>query len=186
MRFSTIIVGTLAAFGLVAAQATPAQQIVQAFKEITTLSDNLRIDTQKINLINAPLQGYKIAQGFAAIITRVGQASAMLSGGSSRKTRRQMAPLADADAQLVVGALTTFVQVHQALLNVVIGKHGLLTLIPFFEPIRQALVSLEATVDTFAFYLIAMIPTQKPAADTQFGSLTVTVKFAITTYEQPL
>lgn len=31
-----------------------------------------------------------------------------------------------------------------------------------------------------------MIPTQKPAADTQFGSLTVTVKFAITTYEQPL
>lgn len=167
MRFSTIIVGTLAAFGLVAAQATPTQQIVQAFKEITTLSDNLRIETQKINIVNAPLQGYKIAQGFTAIITRVAQASTMLSGGSSAKTRRQMAALGDADAQLVVQALTTvsysililiwiknsnseeiqFVQVHQALLNVVIGKHGLLTLIPFFEPIRQALVSLEATVD---------------------------------------
>lgn len=64
----------------------------------------------------------------------------MLSGSN-------MVALGDADAKLVVQSLTTFVQVHQALLNVVIGKHGLLTLIPFFEPIRQALVSLEATVD---------------------------------------
>ncbi len=57
MRFATLFTAAMA-FGYAAAQATPAQQIVQAFKEITTLSDNLRIETQKINLINAPLQGY--------------------------------------------------------------------------------------------------------------------------------
>ena len=52
-----------------------------------------------------------------------------------------------ADARLIAAALTEFVRVHQALLNVVIGKKGLLTLIPFLEPIRVALVQLEAIVD---------------------------------------
>jgi len=191
--FSTIATALIFGCAVVTAQATPAQQIVQAFKEITTLSDNLRIECQKINLITAPLQGYKIAQGFGGIIARVTQASDMLSGKpSSRKRyeavdavqkRQAIAPLTDVEAQTVVAALTTFVQVHQALLNVVIGKHGLLTLIPFFGPIRLALVNLEATVDTFAFYLIALIPTQKPAADMQFGSLVITVELAIRTYE---
>lgn len=160
---------------------TPAQQIVQAFKEITTLSDNLRIETQKINLVTALVQGPKISQGFAGIVARVGQASSMLAGSPP-----PAGGLANADAQLIVNALTTFVQVHQALLNVLIGKHGVLTLIPFFEPIRLALVNLEAGVDTFAFYLIAQIPTQTTAANTQFGSLGVTVTLAIDTYTQPL
>ena len=62
----------------------------------------------------------------------------------------------DADAQLVVNALTTFVKVHQALLNVVIGKSGLLKLLPppialFSEPVRKALVALEAGVDVGIF-----------------------------------
>jgi len=78
------------------------------------------------------------------------------------------------------------IQVHQALLNVVIGKHGLLTLIPFFEPIRLALVQLELVVDTFAFYLIDLIPTQKPAATQQVRSLDVTIVQAVNTYSQPL
>jgi hypothetical protein len=77
------------------------------------------------------------------------------------------------------------VQVHQALLQVIIGKHGLLTLVPFFEPIRLALVNLEAGIDTLAFDLIDLIPTQKPAANAQFASLSVTLTAAITTYSQP-
>ncbi len=35
----------------------------------------------------------------------------------------------------------------QANLNVVIGKHGLVTLSPYFGAIRQALVGYEANVD---------------------------------------
>ncbi|KAG0586577.1 hypothetical protein KC19_2G101100 [Ceratodon purpureus] len=178
-RAVCLVLISLALCHAVAGQATPAEQIVQAFKEITTLSDNLRIETQKINLVTALTLGPRVGPGFNAIITRVGKAGTMLQSPN-------MKALGAADAKTVVAALTTFVEVHQALLNVLIGKHGVLTLIPFFEPIRQALVALEATVDSFAFYLIAVIPTEKPAANQQFGSLGVTVSLAISTYEQPL
>lgn len=158
-------------------QTSKASVVLQAFKEITKLSDDLRIVTQRINLINAPLEGQKIAQGFGGIIQRISVELNRPDDGTK---------LGNADAEFVVASLRTFVQVHQALLNVVIGKHGLLTLIPFFEPIRQSLVSLEATVDAFAFMLIDMIPTQEAAAREQFGSLSITVRVAIQTYEQPL
>jgi len=72
------------------------------------------------------------------------------------------------------------------LLNVVIGKHGLLSLIPFFGPIRLALVQLEFVVDTFAFNLINLIPTQQPAATTQVASLKVTIQDAVSTYSTPI
>uniref|UniRef100_A0A7I4AQQ5 Uncharacterized protein n=1 Tax=Physcomitrium patens TaxID=3218 RepID=A0A7I4AQQ5_PHYPA len=159
------------------------EKIVLAFKQITTASDNLRKEVQLINIINAPLQGFKIAEGFAKIISAIAEYTIKINEGG---VKNYNSPLPDADAQIVVQSLTTFVQVHQALLNVVIGKHGLLTLIPFFEPIRLSLVSLEATIDAFAFALIAEIPTQKPAADVQFGSLSVTLQVAITTYSSPL
>lgn len=58
-----------------------------------------------------------------------------------------MTPLTDSDALVVVDVLKTFVQVHQALLSTVIGKHGILKLFGFAEPIRLALVALEAAVD---------------------------------------
>jgi hypothetical protein len=47
---------------------------------------------------------------------------------------------------------TTFVEVHKALLNVVIGKRGIVTLIPFVEPIRLSLVALEKGVDVSGTY----------------------------------
>lgn len=186
-RAVSLLILSLALYQLatgVSAEPSLTENIQETFKEITTLSNNLRIDTQKINLINAPLQGPKIAQGFAGIISKVSEANVALSGDSEANAK--LSPLGDDDAKLVVKSLTIFVEVHQALLNVVIGKHGLLTLIPFFEPIRLSLVSLEQAVDSFAFVLIGLIPTQKPAAETQFGSLGVTITTAIQTYEMPL
>ncbi|KAG0558427.1 hypothetical protein KC19_10G027400 [Ceratodon purpureus] len=176
----TLVVCQVATARPLSADPTPRERVQQAFKEITTLSDNLRIATLKITIFNAAQQGFVIAQGFTGIITKIAEYTAHIPDPSSNPS-----PFEDADAKLVVESLTTFVQVHQALLNVVIGKHGLLTLAPFFEPIRISLVSLEAVVDTFAFKLIAMIPTQKPAADDQFGKLSVTVSKAIDTYKTP-
>ncbi|OAE24857.1 hypothetical protein AXG93_4242s1290 [Marchantia polymorpha subsp. ruderalis] len=95
-------------------------------------------------------------------------------------------PLADIDAQLVVDVLTTFVRVHQNLLNVVIGKHGLIAMVPFFEPIRVTLVQLEIVIDRLALDLIALIPTQKPAATRQFQLLDDTLQKAIKTYSVTL
>ena len=154
-------------------------KILQGFGNVTAMSDNLRKATEKINIFNAPQQGFIIAQGFTVIITKIAE-------GTTRVDAVTGGPLPDADAKLVVDALTTFVHVHQALLNVVIGKHGLTTMIPFFEPIRIALVSLEAVIDSFAFDLIALIPTQKPAATKQFDDLGVTLKKAQTTYSVTL
>jgi hypothetical protein len=105
-----------------------------------------------------------------------------------------------ADAVNIVGALKTFVSVHQTLLNTIIGKHGILSLFFFTEPVRVALVSLEAAVDvsnacirshirfahiscqSFALALIDMIPTQAPAANEQFNSLSITINAAIQVY----
>jgi hypothetical protein len=174
-----------AVHGLTASDAgpKPVERIQAAFKEITELSNNLRVETQKITFINAGTQGVKIGLGFGTIIVKITEYTARLAGSAYGYTP---SPLPDADAKLVVQSLTTFVQVHQALLNVVIGKHGLATLFPFFEPIRVSLVNLEIVVDTFAFYLIDLIPTQKPAANDQFGALTVTLKDAQATYGNSL
>ncbi|BBN07810.1 hypothetical protein Mp_4g06550 [Marchantia polymorpha subsp. ruderalis] len=162
-----------------AALTATTEKIVEGLKTVTDMSDQLRVATQKINIFNAPQQGAVIASGFATIIQKV-------SEGIVRVDRVTSGPLPDADAQVVVDALTTFVQVHQALLNVVIGKHGILTMIPFFEPIRVALVSLEGVIDRLAFDLIALIPTQKSSATIQFQKLDVTLKDAEDTYSFPL
>jgi hypothetical protein len=149
-------------------------KILQGFDNVTTQSNNLRIAVQTITIFNAGQHGFIIAEGFTSIIAKIAE-------GTTRVDSVSTGPLSDDDAQLVVQALTTFVQVHQALLQVIIGKHGLLTLVPFFEPIRLALVNLELVIDTFAFDLIGLIPTQKPAASAQFASLSVTLATAITT-----
>jgi hypothetical protein len=154
-------------------------KILEGFDNVTTQSNNLRIAVQSITIFNAAQEGFIIAEGFTSIIAKIAE-------GTIRVDSVSTGPLSDDDAQLVVQALTKFVQVHQALLQVIIGKHGLVTLVPFFEPIRLALVSLEAAVDTLAFDLIALIPTQKPAANAQFASLSVALTATITTYSPTL
>jgi hypothetical protein len=175
---------SLVTSGMVMEDKPLVQTIQEAFKEITGLSDTLRQETAQITIFNAPQQGFKIALGFSGIITKIAETSAKLAPGG--ESLGKLSPLGDDDAKLVVQSLTTFVHVHQALLNVVIGKHGLLTMIPFFEPIRLALVQLEVVVDTFAFYLIDLIPTQKPAADAQIASLSVTIDDAKNVYSTPV
>lgn len=193
MKFFKTAVAALM-LGAAAVQAIPsANTVVGAFRSLTTTSANLRTEVEKINLLNAPLQGFKIAQGFGVIIRDVGVVIPMLATNRKRYesadalVKRQGEMYSVADARIIVVALTEFVKVHQALLNIVIGKRGLLTLFPFLEPIRVSLVQLEAIVDSFAFALIALIPTgEKPAFESQFGSLDVTVNIAITTYSSGL
>jgi Leucine-rich repeat (LRR) protein len=150
-------------------------KILEGFDNVTTQSNNLRIAVETITIFNVGERGVIIAKGFTSIIAKIAK-------GTTRVHSVSTGQLPDNDAKLVVQALTTFVQVHQALLQVIIGKHGLLTLAPFFEPIRLALVDLEAAIDTLAFDLIDLIPTRKPAANAQFASLSVTLTNAITTY----
>ena len=156
------------------AQSTEAKGIVTFFQQMTTLSDKARVAASGINLrFNAPIQGGEIAKNFRTIIDTI---------DSYVSNMEQNLVFVDVDAQLVVAALVEFVKVHQDLLDVVIGKHGLLTLSPFFNPMRQALVSLEVEVDSVAYDLIAVIPTRAPMAQVQFNLLGDTLAKAISNY----
>ena len=114
------------------AQSTKATGIMSFLQQVTTLSNNVPVAALKINLINITIQGFQIAVNFKTITSTISNHMAAMAPNP--------ALLIDVDAQYVVATLIEFVKVHQALLQVVIGKHNLLTLIPFFEAIRQVLV----------------------------------------------
>lgn len=73
-------------------------------------------------------------------------------------------------------------QVHQELLSTVIGKHGLLSLTPFTQPIAAVLRTLEGVVDTIAFGIIDTVPTCAEDATTQKQSLDSKLSDAVDTY----
>lgn len=163
------------------ANAATRVAIVGVFNTVTTMSHDLNVVVSGITLQNGGIQGLRVAPGFQNIVNGVAKATSMLQQDPSRKQ------LTVADAKLVVNALKTFVHVHQILLATVISKHGLLTMIPYSEPIRQALVSLESAVDSFAFALIAFIPTSAQSDYiAQFDGLKVQVEKTITVYSCPL
>ncbi|KAF2762484.1 hypothetical protein EJ05DRAFT_471496 [Pseudovirgaria hyperparasitica] len=87
----------------------------------------------------------------------------------------------DAEAQQVCNAFSTFVVVHQRLLNIVIGKSGLLEGI-FLGPVAAVLRSLESTVDTLAFGIIDSVPGCQADATTKLESLDVTLGKAVCAY----
>jgi len=66
------------------------------------------------------------------------------------------------------------------LLKTVSGKHGIIAKFGFAEPVRVALVNLEAVVDSFAFALINVIPSRmdkgKMAKGMLDSSLSATIK----------
>jgi hypothetical protein len=181
LTFKAVFVLLVSALALCQASSDPdpvTVKILEGFHNVTTQSNNLRIAVETITIFNAGERGFIIAEGFTSIIAKIAE-------GTSRVHSVSTGPLPNDDAKLVVQALTTFVRVHQGLLLVVIGKHGLLTLAPFFEPIRLALVDLEAAIDTLAFDLIGLIPTQKSAAGNQFAALKGTLTAAIFIFSRP-
>ncbi|KAH9546815.1 hypothetical protein CY35_11G000600 [Sphagnum magellanicum] len=147
-------------------------KILEGFDDVTTQSKNLRIEVETITIVNAGEKGVIIVEGLNSITAKIVEGT----------TKLDSPPLPKHDAKLIVEALTKFVHVHEELLQEVIRKHGLRTLVPFFERIRLAVVHQEAAIDTFASKLIHLIPSQKEAADEQFASLLVTLRAAITTY----
>lgn len=163
------------------ANAATRVAIVGVFKTVTTMSHDLNAVVSGINEANGLTDGGKVAPAFQDIVNGVAAATSMLQNDADRTQ------LTAGDAKLVVAALTDFVVVHQMLLATVIGKHGLLSMIPYSDPIRQALVNLEGAVDSFAFALIAFIPTSAQSDySAQFDGLQVQVKKTIQVYSCPL
>lgn len=72
--------------------------------------------------------------------------------------------------------------VHQQLLQTVIGKHGLLSITPFTQPVAQILRTLEGGVDTLAFGIINEVPSCAKDAMQNKNSLDMTLQQSVQTY----
>lgn len=72
--------------------------------------------------------------------------------------------------------------VHQELLKPVTGKHGLLSLTPFTQPIAAILRTLEGGVDTIAFNITDSVPSCSQDATQNKNSLDSTLGDGIDTY----
>jgi hypothetical protein len=108
------------------------------------------------------------------------------------------------DTDTIVISFIKFVEIHQALLNIFIGRSGYLSQIPFKreasartdvqlneraengfigQSIALALRAVERVVDTLASTLINLIPTRSECARSEKAKLSATLKRSISAYE---
>ncbi|KAI0503010.1 UVI-1 [Xylaria bambusicola] len=181
MLFSKIFAaGALMATTAIAA-LSPAQ-IADGLKRVTDLSQQLQAPAQSITIVNAPLivigQGPfpQIIRGLTEIVTTASVTIAQLDGTS---------PItAEADATLIFNAFRAFVRVHQALLNILIGKAGIITSVPVVgQPIAAVLRQVEGVVDTIAIGLINLVESRSQDLTSEANSLGNTLDLAIQKYE---
>lgn len=158
-----------------------APEVVANINIITGQSQALQTPANQINLLSGPLfliglgPFPQIVVGFTQIVNTVSSDISAMQGTQPFSVL--------SDEQSILDAFTTFVQVHQELLNILIGKAGLLNDLPLVgPPVAQVLRSLEAVVDTIAFNLIDLVPDVAAPFTQQKNSLDVTIALAITTY----
>ncbi|KAL7621127.1 hypothetical protein AAE478_008441 [Parahypoxylon ruwenzoriense] len=176
-----------------------AQRLISLINEVAIASQNLQAA--------AKLIGTKKARGLeprfnplTAVVTPLNDIVATLTFGlPTIKSLPPFPPGCDSDT--IVVAFIDFVRIHQALLNVLIGRAGLLSFSPFLADhaasvdavekfpnpigaaIAGALRAIETVVDALAFSLIGLIPTRQACLKQQQGSLDDTLKDAIAAYQ---
>ncbi|KAJ7717776.1 hypothetical protein B0H16DRAFT_1700837 [Mycena metata] len=119
--------------------------------------------------------------------TLVGQFTVIVNYLGTDITAMQGMPpfTAQADCDTIVSALGSFVQVHQALLATVIGKHAIFVQFGTTAPVAAVLRTLEATIDSFAFAMINLIPCGADSVrTTRMVTLDTSVANSITLYAQ--
>ncbi|KAF8970482.1 hypothetical protein BDZ97DRAFT_1791674 [Flammula alnicola] len=162
-----------------AAAALTPDQVVTNIGIVTTISGNLNTAVGSLSTTPTPQQAQTTAN------TLTGGFSNIINDLSGDVTAMDATPAYDdADATVVVAALTAFIQVHQDLLSTVIGKHSVFAQFGATAPIAAALRSLEAIVDSFAISMINLIPTKADDVQTGAASLNTSVGNSITLYQQ--
>ncbi|KAJ2994016.1 hypothetical protein NUW58_g1662 [Xylaria curta] len=181
MLFSKIFTaGAMMAISAMAA-LTPVQ-IADGLKRVTDLSQNLQAPAQSITILNAPLivigQGPfpRIIAGFTEIVATA-TVTVSQADGTPKITN-------EADAALVFNAFRAFVRVHQALLNILIGKAGILAKLPVIgQPVATVLRQVEGVVDTLAIFLIDTVEVRASDFQSEANNLVGTLDLAIQQYE---
>ncbi|KAI2636712.1 hypothetical protein GGS21DRAFT_44144 [Xylaria nigripes] len=194
MRFSSIFTGLMMAVSAMA-EATP-QQIADGIDTITQKSQALQAPAQSITILNAPLivvgqgpfpvliAGFQdIVSTANALLSLIGNEPSAKLAPSDRVHARDLKPR-DADADLVFDSFRAFVRVHQTLLNILIGKAGILTKLPIVgQPVATVLRSVEGVVDEIAINIISLFQDRAEDLQVQANSLQATLDLSITVYD---
>ncbi|KAF7332844.1 UVI-1 protein [Mycena venus] len=145
-------------------------------KASADINTALGLLTPSIDLVaKAPTIAQTVVTGFTTIVKLLTADVTVMQGTP---------PFDDVDAGPIVDVLTNFVRIHQALLSTVIGKHSIFAQFGLAAPIAAILRSLESIIDTFAFALIAMIPTKTASVEAGKNALDTSVKNTIELYTQ--
>jgi hypothetical protein len=173
--------GALAATLLTSVSAMTAPEVVSNLNTITSQSQQLQGPANSINLLSGPL--FLIGQGpFPQIV--IGFTQIINTVTSDIQAMQGVQPFTvESDEESILMAFTTFVEVHQELLQIIIGKAGILNDLPLVgPPVAQVLRSLESVVDTIAFGLIDLVPDVAAPFTDQKNSLDVVIEQAINAY----
>ncbi|KAI0912218.1 UVI-1 [Ustulina deusta] len=181
MLFSKIFAAGAIMASTAMASLSPSQ-IADSIKQVTIISQNLQAPANSITLVNAPLiiigQGPfpQIIAGFTQIVTVVGATITSMDGTQPVSSQ--------ADADLIFNAFRGFVRVHQQLLNILIGKSGILTSIPLVgQPVAAVLRQVEGVVDTIAIALIDIAEARAQDLESEANNLGGTLDLAIQKYQ---
>ncbi|KAI6780644.1 uncharacterized protein J7T54_001148 [Emericellopsis cladophorae] len=162
----------------VTAQISP-KVVVTSIEDITDLSQDATDVAQSItsNPFSLPSGFLTLARSFGGIVTTATQTVTALDGNMPEDD------FEEDDQSAICTALTSFVEVHKNLLEIVIGKAGLLNIVPFAGPlVATVLRELENIVDTLAEGIIMLVPTCQKGAKMDVADLNDTIEKAINAY----
>ncbi|KAF3176669.1 hypothetical protein TWF106_005093 [Orbilia oligospora] len=182
--FKKAVVSALALLAAPSIAALTPAQMVGNIQLLTSKSMALQTPAKSITLVNGPLIAIglgpfpQIIAGFTEIITITSTAITQMQGSAVITN--------PTDAKAIADAFRTFVKVHQDLLNILIGKAGLFTIVPIIgSPVAAVLRSLEAVVDTVALGIIntVEVAVHKDTIRSDAGSLSATITVSINAYQ---
>ncbi|KAF2264176.1 hypothetical protein CC78DRAFT_464033, partial [Lojkania enalia] len=163
-----------------------AQIVIDAINQVTLLSQGLQSAAKRIGesiskrdtgATNTILDDVAIGlTDISVTLTVLGPRIAFLP---------PFPPGCDTDA--IVIALIQFVKVHQALLNILIGRAGLLSQGPILEErdiTIAALRAVERVVDSTAFTILRLVPTRSECAKQQKEAVDGSLAEAIAAYDE--
>lgn len=182
MLFSKIFSAGAVMAATAMAALTPGQ-IADNLKNITKQSQDLIAVASNITVGNAAQFGVggapipSLITGFADIVTSGFTTVSQLVGTPPVTGNR--------DATLIFNAFRDFVTVHQELLNILIGKAGILSKVPMVgAPVAAALRQLEGVVDTIAFGLIDLVEARSKDLQEQANSVDAFLVLTIQKFER--
>jgi len=182
MRFSLSTITTTALALLstsnVAAQLT-APQVITNINTITTISQNLQVPANQINVLS-PVIGLEGEGPFPAIIAGFSTIVSNINGDVV--AMQTPVTFSGQDATNICAAFTDFVGTHQALLMILVGKRNLLDTLGVASPIAQSIESVRSGLDTIAISLAGMVPVCANQISAQTTSLDTEMATAISAY----